>query len=156
KNVGPNGKVISVEPNPENLWYLRSNIRTNRLNNIVVVPKALADDVTRAFLHYEPKDTALGSILLKRGKKLAVETSTLNLIHEKLIGLDRVRLVKIDTEGLDLQVLRGGLHILGKVDNLIVEQNNREIRSFLIGHGFELETLKPSGYLFAQNIGIQA
>ena len=39
--VGPTGRVFSFEPDPDNLRVLRHNVRTNGLDNVVVVPKAV-------------------------------------------------------------------------------------------------------------------
>lgn len=53
--TGPNGRVYSFEPDPDNLRLLRHNIRTNRLANVVVVPKA-ASDVTGTLTLYRSSE----------------------------------------------------------------------------------------------------
>ena len=42
--VGPTGRVFSFEPDPDNLRVLHHNIRTNALDNVVVVPKAATSE----------------------------------------------------------------------------------------------------------------
>jgi FkbM family methyltransferase len=39
--VGKSGRVISIEPDPENLKILKKNIQLNNLDNIIIVDKAL-------------------------------------------------------------------------------------------------------------------
>ena len=41
--VQPTGEVIAIEPNRDNLWYLRKHVAWNRLGNVTVVPVAGAD-----------------------------------------------------------------------------------------------------------------
>jgi FkbM family methyltransferase len=41
--AGPDGRVYAFEPDPDNLRMLRHNVRTNGLDNVVIVPKAASD-----------------------------------------------------------------------------------------------------------------
>ena len=58
KKVGNQGRVISVEPNPENLRFLRLNIKLNRLDNVITVPLAAGEKRKKIKLFYRPEDTA--------------------------------------------------------------------------------------------------
>ena len=41
--VKEKGRVIAVEPEPNNLKILRENVELNYLKNVIIVPKALYD-----------------------------------------------------------------------------------------------------------------
>jgi len=51
--VGNNGRVFSIEPNPENLNFIRRNIELNSIKNIVVIDKAISDKSSKASFFYD-------------------------------------------------------------------------------------------------------
>lgn len=81
-------------------------------------------------------------------------TTTLDDVYSEYIEPKIVKIVKIDTEGFDFQVLRGANYMLQKTYYVIVEQNINPIKTFLIDKGFTIQQLEPSEYLFAKNINI--
>ena len=142
------GKVLSLEPNPVNLIFLKSNIELNNLNNVSLIPKAADDKFGRIQLFYSTHNTALTSANKTDGKMIEVETTTIDKATE---AFPFVKIIKIDTEGHDLTVLKGALRTLEKAHFVIIEQNSSDIRKLLSGIGFALSTLKPSGYLLGKN-----
>lgn len=148
KKVGSKGQVISVEPNPENLKFLKLNIKLNKLKNVSIIPKA-ADEIKRKIaLFYRSEDTALTSTLrsTKSSKCIEVETTTLDRITERF---DSIKMIKIDTEGYDIKVLKGAKRTLLKSHYLVVEQNTSDIVESLVSSGFDLSLSTPSRYLLA-------
>ncbi len=152
KAVGIKGKVLSFEPNPINLHFLRRNIKLNGLSNIIVIPKAIGSKQGKVTLFYSPSETALTSAGGNREKNFEVDVITIDEIANKL---DSVSVMKIDTEGYDYQVLRGALNTLNKTSCVIVEQNISSIRDLLEAYGFHLSTLVPSGYLLGTKNSFQ-
>lgn len=146
--VKETGKVLCFEPNPLNLNFLRLNIKLNGLNNVNVVPKAAGDKSGKITLFYSTCATALTSAKGMGENMIEVEVTTIDEVAEKL---DFVKIMKVDTEGYDWNVLKGALKTLRKVRFVIVEQNTSNIRKLLSNVGFQLSTLRPSGYLFATN-----
>lgn len=142
------GKVLSFEPNPLNLNFLRLNIKINGLNNVDVVPKAAGDKSGTVKLYYSVRETALTSVIRMGKKMIKVESTTIDEAAEKL---DSVKIMKVDTEGYDWNVLKGALETLRKTRFVIVEQNNSDIRKLLSSTGFHMSTLSPSGYVLATN-----
>ena len=148
KKVGSKGQVISVEPNPENLKFLKANIKLNKLENVCIIPKA-ADEIKRKIaLFYRSEDTALTSTSrrTKSSKCIEVETTTLDHITERF---DSIKMIKIDTEGYDMKVLRGAKRTLLKSHYLVVEQNTSDIVESLVSSSFDLSLSTPSRYLLA-------
>lgn len=149
------GRVLSIEPNSQNLKYLRANVELNKLRNVTVIPKALAEKKKTVTLSYEQERTSLTSISeTTKGnrRKEIVQTATLDDIGQ---DLDSVKIVKIDTEGYDMNVLEGGRNILRKTKYVIVETNNNKIREFLTNLGYSVQNLEPSGYLLATNLSFK-
>lgn len=60
--VGNKGKVISAEPNPDNLRFLQKNIELNNLHNITLVKKAIGEKNSKVTLYYDKESTELTSV----------------------------------------------------------------------------------------------
>jgi FkbM family methyltransferase len=148
KIVGSEGRVIAIEPNSDNLKFLRQNVRLNQLNNINVISKAASDEKLKINLYYETKKTALTSAVTGGSKTVEVETMLIDEVTEKH---DSIKLLKIDTEGYDLKVLKGAQCTLQKTYYLVIEQNTAPVKALLSKLGFSLRSLFPSGYLIATN-----
>jgi len=148
KKVGKTGKVLSFEPNPLNLNFLRLNIKLNGLNNVTVIPKAASHKSGKMKLFYSAHETALTSVERMGGSMIETEATTIDEVAKRL---DFIKIIKIDAEGNDWKVLKGALETLRKTCYAIVEQNTFNVRELLSNLGFQLSTLRPSGYLLATN-----
>ena len=62
RNVGPNGRVIAIEPMPEMLKRLRYNIAVNGFRNIEVVPTAVGPEAGTATLFVDEARRGLSSM----------------------------------------------------------------------------------------------
>jgi FkbM family methyltransferase len=144
-------RVFSFEPNPINLRYLKENLTLNGLANVVVIPEALSDYNGIFRLYYSATETALSSgVRLDGQEQIDVKCSKLDDVL-KLNCIETVDFLKIDTEGCDLKVLKGATDILKITKNLVIEENDAQVRNLLASLGFSFYTLKPSGYLLAKN-----
>jgi FkbM family methyltransferase len=106
REVGPEGKVVALEPDPINFSAAQYNVathaRVNKLKNIVLAPMAAAG--TDGVLEMSSEGT-MGSALVSivggyRGTTVKVEARTLNSIAREF-GLAHVAFVKIDIEGAE-------------------------------------------------------
>jgi FkbM family methyltransferase len=113
--VGPEGKIVAIEPMPENLLILRKNIEINHLSNIIVVDKAVGS----------ARDNQLSMGLksnasVRNGKHtISVESTTLDALAEKLKIVPAF--LKIDVEGYEYDILEGSSSILATTPALFVE-----------------------------------
>jgi FkbM family methyltransferase len=102
--------VISFEPNADTFPTLVLNIRSNGLEgNVVPVNRALGSREGRAVVVPGPVDNQGGSRVryLAEGSTGRVPVSTLDdEVNQRKLG--PVALIKIDVEGAELEVLRGG------------------------------------------------
>lgn len=103
--AGCTGRVLAVEPDPENLVRLRDHIRLNKLEGIVeIAPVAVTDRVGEASLTLD----SLQSHVSETGS-VKIKTDTL----DRIAGEGAWDLMLIDVEGFEEVVLRGGPSLLG-------------------------------------------
>jgi FkbM family methyltransferase len=112
--VGDGGRVLAVEPNPSIRKRLVDNLNLNRLNQVEIVPYAIADSEGPVQFYGPAADDALsgsGHILKVGGKEqesfIQVETRRLDAVMSASL-IKRVDLIKIDVEGFEWCVLKGG------------------------------------------------
>jgi FkbM family methyltransferase len=103
KLVGPKGKVLAVEPGVNNIQKLKDNIAHNKITNITILTQPMwskNEEVTFHLAH----DSGLNSIVDIPNALSAVklQASTLDEFCKPV-----PRLVKIDTEGSEPDVLQG-------------------------------------------------
>jgi len=144
-------RVISIEPNPAALAYLKVNIALNECSNAIIVPKALSDRRGYAKLKI-PKETEEGRIPTvssivwdyKEAFEVEVEMDTLDSVLEE-VGVDSVDVLKIDVEGAEGLVVRGAEKTLKKAKAVLIEiwPENMWVARYL----------KNSGYKLAEIIG---
>lgn len=145
--LNPHSKIISFEPNPEMFNKLSFNKLLNKFDNIDLYPFAAGEnnaDVMLTFHSESPEgahiDTSItqDSILIKQ-KKLD------DIYFEKYNDIP-VKLIKIDTEGYELNVLRGAKQILSKYKpDLFLECND----SFMNRYNYTIKDL----FDFLKNLG---
>jgi FkbM family methyltransferase len=134
-------KVVAVEPDPANFLFLTLNVQINRLKKKVAVHNfALGEDNCQMFLDKSGYGGGRSRTTLEK-TDYRVETRTLDEFVEK-IGLDHVDLIKIDTEGNELCVLRGACEVLRKYepDLLVAAYHFPDEPSLVAGY------LKRCGY----------
>ncbi len=146
KKVGVGGEVIAIEPHPRTYKYLRSNIKINSAN-IVALNKAVGDSEGIAYITDKKSDDQ-NSISSEGG--IPVDIVRLDdLFNEK----NRIKLIKIDVEGYEYQVILGGIETLKKTEFILFEvwdehlkKGNNDFKSIyniLTEIGFEVTS--PSG-----------
>jgi FkbM family methyltransferase len=122
KRVGPKGKVIAIEADPNNFDMLNKNIKLNELSeHVITLNYAASSNKSKVKLSIPEKKsghTIYSSIITSRApteKSIEVNANTLdNLLHENEISLEQLNWIKIDVEGAELDVLKGATNILSK------------------------------------------
>lgn len=116
KLVGKTGKVIAIEPSPENYELLARNCEG--LDNVTLVKKAVMSWTGTGRLYYS-KSAAANSLITRWKRHIGVETITLDSLIEEL-GLGKVDIIKVDAEGAELEVLTGAYKALAKGTRLVI------------------------------------
>ncbi|MCY4568994.1 MAG: FkbM family methyltransferase, partial [Candidatus Poribacteria bacterium] len=107
------GVVVAFEPALRTCGYLRENVSLNRFENVTVVNKGLGDSIEQRHLYYAEAGLAEGTASLKyANERAASERVTLDTIDNLISELPVPDFIKIDVEGYQLEVLRGGEHCL--------------------------------------------
>lgn len=144
-------KVMSVEPVPRVLRYLRSNLAINRVTEQVTLIEAAVSDHSGEMEFYE-----LDSVTLPLGSsedpKFRQDVATLMPLRVKVHVLDEllaehgftdVQLVKLDTESTEPQVLNGMRQTLARCRPTII----CEVLSNQAGERIH-QILDPLGYRY--------
>src|SRR5262249_33960355 len=89
--VGPSGRVLAFEPEPENLALLRANLAANGGHNVTVVPCAAGAGAGLAGFSLDEATGATGTLgRPPRAGERAVGTGKVRLIETPVDTIDRV------------------------------------------------------------------
>ena len=141
--VGSEGHVYAFEPYERNLGYLERHRDLNRIQNLTVVPRAVHDRVgtARMVCGESPSEFHMSS-----EGSIEVEAVTLDSWYERS-GSRSPDVLKIDVEGAEDAVLRGGANVLTRFRPVIYlslhgERQRQECRALLSAWGYELTSLE--------------
>ena len=151
--VGDSGAVVAFEPASRTYGYLHENVSLNRFTNTTVINKGIGDKIGQRRLHYSEAGLAEGTASLKYAdKRTASERVTLDTIDNLFRELPAPNFVKIDVEGYQLEVLRGGEHCLKTHAPLLIAElkdvgeTNRdiyaEIEDYVTSLGYQLYEIR--------------
>jgi len=152
--VGEEGHVHAFEPHDDNRARLLETLRLNDLDNVSVHDVALSSQA--GFVpFYRHRFTTSWSLDAERGQGHEVDVRCTTL--DALAGsLGAPNLIKIDAEGVELEVLRGGQSVIAETRPvLIVEFSTDQLvddaRSILSDYSFELLAdrhwvMRPDGH----------
>ena len=112
--VGEKGKVIAIEPEPNSFKILNTNIKINKLSNVLCLNLALSNKEGYENL-YVKSDVPYASSL-KRGAgsydtKITVKVKTLNNLFKEM-KLQRIDLLKINTAGSEKEIIEGSSELI--------------------------------------------
>ena len=147
--VGDTGAVVAFEPAARTCGYLHENVSLNRFTNVTVVNKGIGDKPEQRHLYYSEAGLAEGTASLKyTDRRTTSERVTLDTIDNIFRELSAPDFVKIDVEGYQLEVLKGGEYYLRTHAPLLmaelkdVGETNRsafkEIEDYISDLGYQL------------------
>lgn len=120
KTVGKSGEVIAFEPVPSTFELLHENKELNQLDNLQINAYALGKEVGKGIIYEEMQNRGGASMTIKRSENPGISIEVKRL--DDLVLSRRVDLIKIDVEGQELDVLKGGEALIRKdLPVLIVE-----------------------------------
>jgi FkbM family methyltransferase len=129
--VGPTGRVVSFEPGTACFAALTQSVKLNCANHVTVRQQAISDRIGAArFYHHSGQENSFSLGGAKGVEFEEVETTTLDTIADEL-NLERVDFIKLDVEGAEELVFRGGIEMLAKHRPLLLFEVNPEAASRL-------------------------
>jgi FkbM family methyltransferase len=156
--VGGDGKVLAVEPQPYNCAKILRNWQLNGFSNCIVCVGAASDHDGTLVLHNQPSgdrsrlSVSAPSVPGDLPQRFCVLVRRLDrLMREN--DLSRAKLIKIDAEGHELNVVKGLGSSIEAVENIIVEiwdplrEEYQELVQILKQHGFELRKVDGNPWL---------
>ncbi|MBD3339361.1 MAG: FkbM family methyltransferase [Candidatus Lokiarchaeota archaeon] len=151
KIVGSEGKVYAIEPLPRNISMLKTNISENNLNNIIVCEVA-AGDVKKDVVFHDIKyanmlggsyNRVISWLSLIPGIVKTIKVTQVRLDELIQVPLNKIKVIKIDAERYESQVLKGISSWLNKncsIDFIIELKPNSSkeiIDLFINEYGYE-------------------
>ena len=155
KLVGPDGRVYAVEPAPDVHAALLANVELNGFANVTALCVAAGAGAAEAILDEGLPGQSIRAAIRPRavaGETVVSVRSIASLLDSA--DLARVRLVKIDVEGYEIEVLRGLEPVLaaGVRPNVLVEVHSEVLEAavgllaeFAANYDFGVYVLSDSG-----------
>lgn len=125
--VGPQGRVWSFEPFAPVRGLLYENVKNNGLKNVEVIDKAVAERSGEAVFHVFQNGADVYNSLgaqfriegLRAMNEVVVDVISLDNFAANS-GLDSVDIIKIDVEGAEELVVRGGAKLIGSSKSVVI------------------------------------
>jgi len=155
--VGPQGRVIALEPQTYNCDKILMNSQMNGAANILVVMAAAGAEDGLIMLHNQARSDKARLTLAGEGVSDVSPRFEVPLMRIDSVcarhSVDRVKLLKIDVEGYEREVLAGAEATLAITKNLIFEclpeadpATVEDVVSRLNRQGFDLRQIDGSGW----------
>ena len=130
--VGPHGRLIVVEPAPENLEEIHARLQRENITNVTVIPKGAWSERTTQTLYIHPRFKGSHIVLdsgaqhdrvLDRDEYAAATTIECDTLDRLLAeyGVTHVDFIKVTVMGAEMQVLRGMDRLLATTPKLWIK-----------------------------------
>lgn len=108
--VGASGSVYAFEPHPVTFQHLLRSLNLSNLDNVYATQTGLGSNKSTASLKYNPLSTGWSSINgigvdYQQTAEITIDRLD-DFVSEQ--GLNRVDFIKVDVEGYEMEVFRGG------------------------------------------------
>ena len=170
KSVGSEGKVYVFEPNPLNYEIILKNLNLNDITNVELNQMAIGESHRSSQFVYPNISFGTGT-LDKEIQQQIINEKNYSLIEVNVESIDnlvinkkilRPDFVKIDTEGLELEILRGMQYTLSTFKpNLFIEihgadvndkiKNANEIFQFLTKYNYSFYHVETQHSVLPEN-----
>ncbi len=109
--VGPTGRVMAIEPVPQNAEMLRYNIQENERANVEIHNLAISDRNGTLPMYLSERSNWHSLLPTPSSRQCMVPVSTLDSFVANA-GLDRVDFIRMDVEGYEIEIIKGMLQVL--------------------------------------------
>jgi FkbM family methyltransferase len=151
-------KVYAFEPYDSSFYALCGNIFMNQKSNIFPYHMALLDDPTKKTKLFLPEKINIGGCKLIETSETIPHRYTLATLDS--LQFDRVDLIKLDVEGQELNVLKGGIQTITQFKPIIffecwninsphwnhIPNTYHELMEFITSLGYTIHPLEDDNY----------
>lgn len=127
----PESNIYSFEPTPNNLVLFRVN--TESFNDITIRPYGLYNQEKEAVLYIHPQNSGMNSIKTFAGSN--TDTTKVRLKDAATefdqMGFKHLDILKIDTEGCEIEILESLGHRIADIDYILVEYHSESDRRYI-------------------------
>jgi FkbM family methyltransferase len=138
KRVGNEGRVIAIEPSPEDFKTLQYNVRENKCSNVIPIYSAVSNKKEKLSLTF-------------KGKNFESEADTLHNIIQKLkVPVNSIHYMKMDIEGAERLVIPSSIDIIKNIDYLAIEIHDcfsSELIHYMSKQGFWFKRIERKEYI---------
>jgi FkbM family methyltransferase len=128
KQVGNEGRVIAFEPQRLVFQTLCANVALNSLENVDCYLAALGEtDGAILVPELDPRQRSNFGGLGLENMNQGMEVPCLTL--DRFIAIPKLKLIKIDVEGMEAEVIKGGLQLIEKFKPFLYLENDRVEKS---------------------------
>lgn len=136
KNLYPNSSILAFEPNPISFQFLEENVTQNALENVTLINEGVSSNIGERILYIDNTDSQWNSnsSFLQNSwngkentKKITVKSTRLDRYLENINCID---MLKIDTEGSELEILTSHKKFLRLVENISLEYHPSRGKKF--------------------------
>lgn len=149
RHTAKNSRIWAVEPDADNLFFLRKNLQQNQTNNVEVVAAALhtGNEIVKL---YRSQSVNHSIVLGNRdtGIQSCVEVEGITLRQLMMLyGIEKVNFLKLDCEGAEYEILfqmdketLGRIHVVSMEfhDLKRVEYTADRLETFFTDNGFDV------------------
>ncbi|PYQ75680.1 MAG: hypothetical protein DMG01_18435 [Acidobacteria bacterium] len=161
KLVGACGRVVAFEPSSRERARLERHLRLNRIDNVTIEPIALGAVEGEVDLYVvDGRQTGCNSLRPPPGESVRAVRAPMSRLDDYAVRgrLPRVDFVKIDVEGGERDVLRGGEQLFRRDRPVLMceiepariapwNYNPQEIFDLVSGWRYEWSAIAPGNYL---------
>lgn len=117
----PSCLIVAVEPSPSLVLFLKRNLEDNKCSNFKLINSVCSDTVGKTTFSLHPFSSQDNRVIGEKNWKSVVTSSiTLETLLES-VGLNEFVYIKIDTQGFEEKVFRGGERFLSTNSNWLIK-----------------------------------
>jgi len=150
--VGPTCRVYAFEPDPSNFKLLRKNVESNGYSNVVLINKAVSNQMGAARLYLSATNKGDHRLYDTGGEKRSTEVEIVAL-DEFFKSLDKkIHFIKMDIQGAEAAALEGAKNlILANPDlKIFTEFEPSNLRGFGSDPPQYLRSLREMGFRLSE------
>ncbi|MDJ1468338.1 FkbM family methyltransferase [Xanthocytophaga flava] len=143
KWIGQNGRLLTFEPNPDNVGILHKNLEINSAKNVQVIAKAVGAAPGKIMISHSSSN----SYILKGSEHNGINVDVVTA--DSYLAL-KPTVLKIDVEGFEVEVLKGAQGLLKTLPKLVIEVHTDMIQRYGSSIQELLSYIDPSYKLWVQ------